>query len=472
MEESKYGGIQIWKSKYGHPIKYGPHVKTNMEGKHGHPPEYESNVDTQLNMDTLQDYLYTMESCNHCGQCRFILGPKMRSWEYSEVCPIYQRYKYDAYSGQGLINIAQEIFEGTLEYEEGLLNHIYTCTTCGACDINCKSVRDMEVLDTILALRARCVEDGQGPMPEHKEYADFVERTNNIYGQAHDQRFDWLPENISLSKDASVAYFVGCSTSYQYPEIARNTARILNNGGVDFTVLRAEEYCCGAPLWRTGQIEAARKLAEHNLHTFNRKGIKTVITSCAECYGTFRGFYPRITKLDFEVLHITEVIQALLKEGKLKFNKNLNMKVTYHDPCLLGRLSELYIPWNGEIKAYGYHNPPKHWRRGTDGVYEAPREVLKAIPGIELVEMTRNEENAFCCGGGGGVPAAFPDFAMWTATERLDEARSTGAEAIVSSCPFCQSSFNKAIGSNNDAMKYYDLMELVVNALSSIEDGS
>ena len=416
-------------------------------------------------MDKLQDYIYTMESCNHCGQCRFILGPKMRGWEYAEVCPIYQRYTYDAYSGQGLINIAQELLEGTLQYEEDLLKHIYTCTTCGACDINCKSVRDMEVLDAILALRARCVEDGRGPMPEHREQAGFVEKTHNIYGQAHDRRFAWLPEDISLSHDAGIAYFAGCTTSYLYPDLARNTIKILKAGGIHFSVLGCDEYCCGAPLWRTGQIETARKLVQHNVDAFRKKGIKKVITGCAECYGTFKGFYPRIAEPEFEVVHVAEVIQAMLKEGKLSFENSVNMTATYHDPCLLGRLSELYVPWNGQIRAYGLHGPPKQWRRGTNGVYQAPREILKAIPGIELVEMTRNEENAFCCGGGGGVPAAFPDFALWTAAERLDEARSTGAEAVISSCPFCRSNFETAIRAGNSTIRYHDLTEIVVQAL-------
>lgn len=416
-------------------------------------------------MDTLKDYKYTMESCNHCGQCRFILGPKMRGWEYSEVCPIYQRYKFDAYSGQGLINIAQELLEGTLKYEADLLQHIYVCTTCGACDINCKSVRDMEVLDTILALRAKCVEDGQGPMPEQKEYTVHVNNNHNIYGRPHDERFDWLSQDLPMSEGSTAAYFVGCTTSYLYPGIARDTAKILGAGGIDFKVMRAEEYCCGAPLWRTGQIEAARKLAEHNLDALKKQGIKTVITSCAECYGTFKGFYPRIAELDFQVLHISEVMQKLLQEGKLKPTKNFNMRVTYHDPCLLGRLSEQFSAWSGEIKAYGYHDPPKQFRRGTNGVYDAPRQVLRAIPGIELVEMTRNEENAFCCGGGGGVPAAFPDFALWTAEERFSEARSTGAEAIISSCPFCQSSFEKALNTSQSSVRYRDLCEIVASAL-------
>jgi Fe-S oxidoreductase len=416
-------------------------------------------------MDTLKDYIYTMESCNSCGQCRFIQGPKTKGREFVEVCPIYSRYLYESYSGQGLINIAQELLEGTLGYDDALLKHIYSCTTCGACDVNCKSVRDMEVMDTILALRAKCVEDGRGPMPEHKKLAGLADKNHNIYGKAHGQRFDWLSGDIKLSKGADTVYFVGCTTAYLYPDIARDTVKILQAGGIDFKVMNAEEYCCGAPLWRTGQTAEARKLVEHNLDALKKQKIKTLVISCAECYGTFKGLYPRIAELDFKVLHITEVMQRLLQEGKLKLNKKQEMKVTYHDPCLLGRLSELYVPWKGEIQAFGYHQPPKKFRRGTNGVYEAPREILKAIPGLELVEMTRNAENSFCCGGGGGVPAAFPDFSLWIAGERLNEAATTRAEAIVSCCPFCESSFRKAIVNSKSPIRYHDLTGLVARAI-------
>lgn len=416
-------------------------------------------------MDTLNDYIYTMESCNSCGQCRFILGPKSKGQEFVEVCPIYSRYLFESYSGQGLINIAQELLEGTLEYNDAVLKHIYSCTTCGACDINCKSVRDMEVMDTILALRAKCVEDGRGPMPEHQEFARLVEKNHNIYGREHRHRFDWLPEDMKLSGNADTVYFVGCTTAYLYPDIARDTVKILQAGGIDFKVMNAEEYCCGAPLWRTGQMIEARKLVEYNLTALKKQKIKTLVVSCAECYGTFKGLYPRIAELDFEVLHITEVIQRLLKEGRLKLTKKQELKVTYHDPCLLGRLSEMYVPWKGEIQAFGYHQPPKKFRRGTNGVYEAPREILKAIHGVELTEMTRNAENSFCCGGGGGVPSAFPDFSLWVAGERLKEAAATGAEAIVSCCPFCESSFRKAIISSKSRIHYHDLTGLVAKAI-------
>lgn len=416
-------------------------------------------------MDTLKDFTYTMESCNSCGQCRFILGPRMKGWEYAEICPIYQRYQYESYSGQGLVNIAQELLEGELEYDSDLIKHIYTCTTCGACDINCKSIRDMEVMDTILALREKCVSDGRGPMPPHREYADNVAAHHNIYGKPHEQRFEWLSEDLKVSGKSEAAYFVGCSTAYLHPDTARNTVKILNAGGMDVSVMSAGEYCCGAPLWRTGQQEAAVELVEHNLETIRKQGIKTVITSCAECYGTFRGLYPRISELDFQVLHISEVIRNMLHEGRLKLSKPLDMKITYHDPCLLGRLSEVYVPWKGEIKSFGYHDPPKQWRRGTNGVYDAPREVLAAIEGIELVEMTRNQECSYCCGGGGGVPDAFPDFALWTATERLREAKSTGAEAVVSACPFCETNFRNAIVNGKSTLGYSDITELVARAL-------
>lgn len=426
-------------------------------------------------MDELKDFLHTMLSCNHCGQCKWILGPKMRGWDFAEVCPIHQRYHWDAYSGQGLINIAQEVLEGTLEYEPALLDLIYSCTTCGACDINCKSVRDMEPLDTILALRAKCVADGQGPMPEHRAQAENVARENNIFGHPHSERSDWILErDVRPAPGAPTALFTGCATAYRYPQTARDIARILGAGDVEFQVLGEDEFCCGGPLWRTGQVEDFAKSVEHNLEVFRRRGIRTLVTGCAECYATFRGGYPRFAEMDdIEVVHISEVIAHLLGVGILELTTPAaapdkaapteypsSIKVTYHDPCLLARLSEKYVPWHGEIKAYGRHEPPKPWRRGTYGVYEAPRQVLRALPGVELVEMVRSEECSYCCGAGGGVAAGNPRLAQWIAEERIREARAVGAEAIVSCCPFCRDNLAR-----EDGLPYYDLTELVVRAL-------
>jgi len=413
----------------------------------------------------LENFRRTMESCNHCGQCKWLLGPKTKGYDFAEICPIHQRFGFDAYSGQGLLNIAEELLNGELHYEPGLVELIYSCTTCGACDINCKSIRDMEVLETILALRARVVADGQGPMPAHQETARRVAAHHNIYGREHSQRFDWLTPDTALSKTSTVAYFVGCAAAYRYPQIARDTAKILNAGGVDFKVLAGEEYCCGNPLWRTGQVDAAREVAEHNLASLEKQGIDTIITSCAECFGAFRDFYPRLHQLNFQVLHITQVVQQLLAKGRLTLRNNGPRKLTYHDPCLLGRLSEPYIPWNGEVRAFGRHVPPKEWRRGTRGVYDAPREILRAIPGLEIVEMTRNEENSYCCGAGGGVADAFPEFSQWTARERCREATATGADAIVSCCPFCKGAFEQSEIVQTGGMKYFDITAIIASAL-------
>ncbi len=432
-------------------------------------------------MDELNDFRHTMQSCNHCGQCKWILGPKMRGWDFAEVCPIHQRFHYDAYSGQGLLNIAQELLEGTLSYEPGLVDLIYSCTTCGACELNCKSVRDMEVIDTILALRTHCVAGGHGPLPEHRSEADNVARTKNIYGLPHEERFAWLgpaagdppvagrepaATDVTEADDGKTIYFVGCATAYRYPETARNIMRILAAGGVDFELLGPGEVCCGATLWRTGQSEAFAASVRRNLEVLRRHGAKRVITGCAECYGTFRGGYPRVEQMDdIEIVHISEVIDRLLDQKRLPLkDTGPDRTLTYHDPCLLARLGEKYVPWQGEIKPYGLHEPPKEWRRGANGVYDAPRRVLRSLPGLELVEMVRNQECGYCCGAGGGVAAACPELAAWIADERLREARSTGADGLVSCCPFCRESLG-----HDDSLPYHDLADLVAGALADGE---
>ena len=412
-------------------------------------------------MAKLNDFERTMTSCNHCGQCKWILPSRMSGWDFAEICPIYQRLGFDACSGQGLINIAKERMLGRLEYGDGLEDILYSCSCCGACDVNCKSVRDMELLDTIYALREDCAESGHLPAPLG-EKAALISETHDFNGLSPESRFAFLPGDIGEDPDSDTLLFLGCSAA-THPENTLAAIKILRAGGVSFRTLREEECCCGSFLWRIGETEKARHLIERNRELFRSRGIKRIICVCAECYGAFRAIYPRFFAPDFEVLHISEIAAELIDSGAITPRPlEKPLRVTYHDPCSLGRLSEPYVPWEGEIKAYGLHVPEKQWRRGEHGQYHAPRKILAAIPGLELVEMPRYMEEAFCCGAGGGVAVANPEMAAWTADERRREALSTGAEVLVSACPFCQDALSSG---GEHTIGYADLCVLLADRL-------
>ena len=411
-------------------------------------------------MNKLSDFRYTMDSCNHCGQCKWILPHKMHGWDFAEVCPIYQYYGFDACSGQGLLNNAKEVLNGTVSYGDGLEHLLYTCTACGACDINCKSVRDMEVADTIYALRTDCAEKGALPEPL-KEMGDAITHTHNIYGLPHEERSSWLPADCKETPGADTVLFLGCAASYQHKEIALAAISILQKGNVPFRLLRNEEWCCGAALWRTGQMNAAKELVHRNIELLRSQGVKTIITACGECFGSLRN-YPRFEEMPCKIRHISEVAAELIAGRRLPLHPvSLKGPVTYHDPCMLGRQSEEYVPWEGEIKPYGLLDPPKVWRRGEGGVYDAPRAVLKAIPEIELVEMPRNSEESFCC----GAKAIDEKFRTWAESERRREAAQSGALAMITACPFCLDALDDA----DAKMPCYDLSVLLANALEGGE---
>ncbi|MFX1475971.1 MAG: (Fe-S)-binding protein, partial [Promethearchaeota archaeon] len=236
-----------------------------------------------------------------------------------------------------------------------------------------------------------------------------------------------------------------------------------------FTLLDSDEYCCGSPILRVGARKQALELMKANVERLKKRGIKRLVTSCAGCYNMFKVEYPRFLQTDFEVVHTSELLDSMLQKGELTLPTKVPLKVTYHDPCHLGRGSEPYTPWEGSmvevVTLVHIPIPPKVIRRGTHGVYDPPRRVLQHIPGIELVEMERIREYTYCCGAGGGVKSAFPDFALWTGNRRLEEAEATGAEAIVSCCPFCSTNLQDAIQEQGSKLKFYDLTELVLKSL-------
>jgi Fe-S oxidoreductase len=249
--------------------------------------------------------------------------------------------------------------------------------------------------------------------------------------------------------------------------VAQATISLMKKAGVDVGIGGIDEGCCGGRAYYMGYKDDFLKQAKANMEVFKKSGVKTLVTGCAECYHAFKVLYDRFdVNIGIEVLHTSEYFARLLKEGKLKPGKEISLKVTYQDPCYLGRLGEPYIHYKGE-EVPGHvriFEPTREFMRGTYGVYEPPREVLKSIQGINLVEMDRIKEYTWCCGSGGGVKETNPDFAKWTAEERISEAESTGAEAIVTACPGCQKNFIDTLGTNGNKMKVYDLVELLDQA--------
>jgi len=250
-------------------------------------------------------------------------------------------------------------------------------------------------------------------------------------------------------------------------EIPRLTAKILTRAGVDFGILGNKEICCATLALQAGDRQSFTTLAEANINTFHRLGVEKIITSCPICYSTFKVDYRRYGwEAKFEVLHITEFLEQLLKKGTLKINKKLPLTITYHDPCHLGRLGEPYKDWKGKRIKYGRYDPPtKELRHGTYGIYEAPRNLLNNIKGLKLVEMERRKEYSFCCGAAGGVKYIYPDFSLATAKERIEEAITTGSEALVTSCPWCELNFKKAIQQSGKSIRLYSLLYLLSRAI-------
>jgi len=330
----------------------------------------------------------------------------------------------------------------------------------------------MEPLQVFSELRAKCVEDGQ-LLPEFMLVIDNLRKEDNMMMQLKADRGKWsegLDVKDLTTESAEVVFYAGCLFSYDEERwnVARTAVTLLRDAGVDVGIMGKDEACCGGKAYDMGYRGEFTKYAEHNIEAWTTAGVKTVVTACSDCYYGFNYLYPQAGS-KFEVVHVVEFINRFIKEGKIKLSKTIPMKITYHDPCHLGRLGEKYIPWEGITKKIRshitVHEPPKPIRRGANGVYELPREVLKSIPGLELVEMERIREYSWCCGAGGGVKDAFPDFALWTAGERIEEAEATAAEAIVTTCGWCERNFIDAINENGIKMKVYDILELVQQAI-------
>jgi len=421
-----------------------------------------------INFD-LSRFKYDMERCVGCKGCVWVDHIYMPNVKFGIKCAssIYDPFDSYAYVGRGKIGLA--LLEGRVEYSDTLLDVIYRCNLCGACDVGCKRNLDLEPLSVLESMRAKCVADGKGPLPAHKQVSANIESSGNRFGAPAKDRLNWLSQG-SATSGADMVYFPGCAASYIDNDIAGATVEILKLAGQSFSVLGDKDMCCGHPVAEVGLLDQAKKIAEANIESLKGIGAGTILTSCAECYKAWKVDYPRLlgkstSDMPYKVLHLSELVDDLLEQGKLSFSKEVNMRVTWHDPCNLGRLSEPWTHWEGTRGKYGILDTPKEYRRGTNGIYQAPRNILNRIPGLEVVELPRMRENTLCCGAGGGVREAYKDYADFIGRERIEEARSVSVEAIVSGCPYCKENFNRAGKSPDRAMKAYDLSELILMGL-------
>jgi Fe-S oxidoreductase len=418
----------------------------------------------------LVDYERDMQRCSRCSYCKFIPYQSWRNLDFIQGCPAVSRYNWHAYSSSGKFNIAYSLLNKRIDYSEEFLNIVYRCHMDGNCDISCKAVNDIEPLQCMQALREKCVEDGQ-LMPAHMVVIDGLKKEDNMMLGLKANRGKWadgLDVKDLTEETAEVVFHAGCRYSFDeelWP-VVRGGLTLLKEAGVDVGIMGGDETCCGGRAYELGYAGELIKYAEHQIETFRTAGVKTLVTPCSDCYHAFKVLYDKVgQKPGIEVLHITQYIDRLIQEGKIIPKKRVPLTVTYHDPCHLGRLGEPWIHWNGKLtKVLGQmivHDPPKKYRRGINGVYEPPRDILKSIPGLKFVEMFRNRESAWCCGAGGGTIDAFPDFSHWTAAERLKEAKATGAEAIVTACPWCKRNFLDTVKETGDKIKIFEITELL-----------
>ncbi len=372
--------------------------------------------------------------CGRCNSCKYLYR------DYRNSCPAFVKFYFEPFTSSGKIWMARDLTLGKYDWSPTIARKVFSCTLCGNCTVQCQQLAGKHALDIFEALREEAVERGFGPMEAHKKFLDNIERSNNPYGEPKEDRFKGVPEEY-FNDDADVIYFVGCTSAYREKQLFEATVPILRRLGVSFTLLK-EEACCGSPLLTTGQIKAARRVAEHNIKIINSKKARTVVASCAGCLRTLKTQYEKKfgLKIDKEILHISEFLVRQLKPLKKMYKKSVKLLeiATYHDPCHIGR----HI-----------------------GIFEEPRKLIKSIPGIKFVEIGRNRNNAWCCGAGAGCKSEFKDWAIETGQLRIKEAEETGAKYLVTACPFCERNLRDAAEKLKSPIEVVDLTQLVLKTI-------
>ncbi len=328
---------------------------------------------------------------------------------------------------------------GLIDFED---EDVWLCATCNNCVKRCP--RGVEIIDVMRALRRAVTELGIAKVPDSLRITiKNISGLGNPLGEPEDKRADWA-KNLDVklhTEGTEILYFPCCIPEYDpsVQRVAQATVNILKKAGVDFGILGNQANCCGESVRKAGDENVFKRLAQNNITAFEAMGVTTVVTSSPHCYHTFKNEYPKLGG-NFEVIHSSQYLLELIKQGRLKLTKEVNKKVAYHDPCYLGR-----------------HND----------IYDEPREILKNIPGLKLIELPYHHENSLCCGGGGGR--------IWMETKsgerfsdmRIEQALEVGANVLAVACPYCLLNFEDSVLTldKSDFIEIKSLAELVQEAL-------
>lgn len=373
--------------------------------------------------------MFRKKNFARCEECKVCSG-------YCTVASSFDGV--ETWSSKGRILATKALQNRELPVSKKIVDVLYTCTECGLCYAQC--FENLEVNEAIRATRHQIVEKGAAPKV-FSETARNILKFGDPGAVPTERRLSWM-QNLSLQpspKKANVLYWVGCTVADRTPNTAKAFVKILNHAKADFTMLKEKEGCCGYVLLATGFWNEAKAAAKETASQIEKTGVDALVTTCAGCYYTFTKLYPEILEVSLpcKIFHSSHYIENLIKNGKLQL-KNLNLKVSYHDPCSLGRHS---------------------------GVFENPRNVLRAIPGVTLTEMPLNKQLGRCCGGGGGLWSFNHQVSMDSAYLRLMDLQPLRVEVLTTACPLCQMNFRYASVRKSVPVKVCDITEIVELAL-------
>lgn len=357
--------------------------------------------------------------CVLCGSCygHGPVNPMEDSPGPNEKCPPYEFYRFQRHTPKSRWLMAQRVFHGLDRVTPELKEVMYACTNCLMCQELCGVRNDgYGPWEITVAMREEITKN-EGPIEAHRGFYDSLRAHDTPWPDSATHRGAWA-EGLGLknliSAGAAILLFAGCSADRAGSQgAARSLALIMQKAGEDFAILGEQEKCCGLYAFDLGFRSEYKRLKDAHLSTLRQAGTTQVVTTCGSCQRIWRE-YANSDGASFTAVHGIEYVHRLLEAGRLKFSRRINTKVVYHDSCHLGRGA---------------------------GVYDEPRAVLRAIPGVELLEMRRNRRWSWCCGGGGGVPEADPALAQWTAADRMREAAASGAELMLTSSALCERAF-------------------------------